>query len=203
LFVANCSGSILRLTPAGVGSTFLSGGLLNCPNGLAADDEDNLYAANFNNGTIIKITLAAVATNFASTPGGATKPGGSNGHIIFANERLYVVSNAAHQVFEIDVTTQAVTLIAGSGTQGRADRPLLEADFYLPNGIAISPFGTKLYVNDSEPLDSNNNIGPNSVRVVNLENVKAPFSMNAGLNDAWVNPATDGQDFFTLPYSRI
>ena len=203
LFVANCNNSILRITPAGVGSTFSTSALLSCPNGLTSDDDDNLYVANFNNGTIVKITPQAVATNFASTPSGATKPAGGNGHIIFANQRLYVVSNASQQVFEIDIATAELTLIAGTGTKGRADGPLLEASFSLPNGIDVSPDGTKLYINDSERLDSDNNISPNVVRVVELPNITAPFTMNAGLNDAWFNPDTDGQGFFITVFPDL
>jgi len=203
LFVANCNGSILRLTPAGVGSTLTSGGLLSCPNGLTSDDQDNLYAANFNNGTIVKITPQGTTSSFARTPAGPTKPAGGNGHIIYANERLYVVSNASQQLFEIDITSAEMTLIAGTGTKGRADGSLLDSSFSLPNGIDVSPDGTLVYINDSEQTNSDNNISPNVVRVVKLPNITPPFSMNAGLNDAWFNPVTNGQGFFITVFPNL
>ncbi len=202
LFVANCGNStILKFNPAGQGSQFAAGGLLSCPNGATMDDQDNLYVANFNNGSVIKLTPQGNMSLFATTPGSTTKAAGGNGHITFANDRLYVVSNATQQVFEIDLDTAALTLIAGTGVKGRADGPLLQASFSLPNGISASRDGTRLYINDSENITGNNNISPNVVRVVQLPNIVAPIDMNAGLNDAWFSPATDGQGFFITVFA--
>jgi sugar lactone lactonase YvrE len=203
LFVANCGNStIQKITPQGVGSNFSSSSLLSCPNGLTIDDEDNLYAANFNNRNIIKLTPEGQASLFARTPTSQSKPPGSNGHIFFRNGRLYVVSNASHQAFEVTLDGE-VTLIAGSGTRGRADGPLLQAQFSLPNGVGLSPDGSLLYVNDSESLSNNNDIAPNVIRVIPLPNVEPAFTINPGLNDAWFNPATSGQGFFITVFPDI
>lgn len=196
LYVANCGNSTIRMiTPQGQASTFAASALLSCPNGLTIDDQDTLYAANFNNGNIIRMPQGGVPEILASTPASVSKPNGGNGHIIFGNDRLYVVSNATHQVFEL-LLDGTLNLIAGSGVRGRADGPLLEAQFSLPNGIDLSPDGTTLYVNDSEGLVDNNDIAPNVIRVIPLPNISAPFSINPGLNDAWFNPDTPGQGFF-------
>jgi hypothetical protein len=115
---------------------------------------------------------------------------------------LYVVSNASHQAFEVTLDGE-VTLIAGSGTRGRADGPLLQAQFSLPNGVGLSPDGSLLYVNDSESLSNNNDIAPNVIRVIPLPNVEPAFTINPGLNDAWFNPATSGQGFFITVFPDI
>jgi len=203
LYVSNCGNSTIQMiTPQGVGSTFSSSGFLSCPNGLTIDEADNLYAANFNNRNIIKLTPDAQASLFARTPTSQSKPNGGNGHIIYGNARLYVVSNASHQVFEVSLDGD-VTLIAGSGTRGRADGPLLEAQFSLPNGVGLSPDGSVLYVNDSESLLNNNDIAPNVIRVIPLPNIEPAFQINSGLNDAWFNPATTGQGFFITVFPDI
>jgi len=203
LYVSNCGDSTIgKFTPNGQGSIFSSTPLISCPNGLTIDDEDTLYAANFNNGNIIRIPQTGPASVLASTPVSGSKPNGGNGHIIFRNNRLYVVSNATHQVFELSLDGQ-LTLIAGSGIRGRTDGPLLQARFSLPNGIDLSPDGTVLYVNDSEGLVNNNDIAPNVIRVIPLVNIDPEFQINAGLNDAWFNAATAGQGFLITVFPDI
>jgi len=203
LYVANCGNSTIQMiTPGGTSSVFSNSPLLSCPNGLTIDDDDNLYVANFNNGNIIRLPQNNPASIFAQTPASTSKPAGGNGHIIFGNGRLYVVSNASHQVFEV-LLDGTRNLIAGSGVRGRADGPLLQAQFSLPNGIGLSPDGQTLYVNDSNGLQSNTDIAPNVIRVIPLPNIEPSFSINAGLNDAWFNQATLGQGFFITVFEDI
>jgi len=195
LYVANCgNNTISKHTPQG-SSVFSSSFALSCPNGLTIDEDDNLYVANFGNGNIVKLPQDGGFSILAQTPSSNSKPAGGNGHIIYGNGRLYVVSNATHQVFEV-LLDGTLTLIAGSGVRGRADGPLLQAQFSLPNGVGLSPDGRTLYVNDSDGLLNNNDIAPNVVRVIPLPNIEPPFSINSGLNDAWFNEATQGQGFF-------
>ncbi len=194
LFVANCGNrSISKIDTTGNVSRFVFSTLLNCPNGLTADDNDNLYAVNFFDGRVIKITPNGVATQFARTPGSSSKPTGGNGHIIFGNNQLYLVSNATHQVFSLTLDG-VLTVIAGTGQQGRDDGDLLQASFSWPNGIDLSPDGKKLYVNDSV-FATGSQIAPNVVRVVELEEetVEPMIKPNNGLTGAWYQPSTSGQ----------
>jgi len=195
LYVANCgNNTISKINTDGTVELFISSSLLNCPNGLTADAEDNLYAANFSNGNIIKIDPSGTASVFATTPAGATKPLGGNGHITFGNGQLYVVSNASHQAFSISLAGE-LTLIAGSGIRGRDDGKLLDASFSLPNGIGLSRDGTRLYVNDSETVGTDNQISPNVVRVIELTSRQPTVMANDGMTGSWFESATTGQGF--------
>lgn len=139
---ANANPSITKTTPAGVSTIFSSGGLFNCPNGLTIDDEGNLYTCNFGNGNIIKITPDG-------TPGIlANISGNNNGHLTFANNRLYVVGRCINRIYEVTLDGQ-VSVLAGSGIRGNQDGPALSARFSVPNGIRASRTGDTLYVNDA------------------------------------------------------
>ena len=57
--------------------------------------------------------------------------------------------------------------------------------------------------NDSNGLSNNNDIAPNVIRVIPLPDIEPQFTINAGLNDAWFNPATLGQGFFITVFENI
>ncbi|WP_223786614.1 Vgb family protein [Marinicella meishanensis] len=195
LFVNNCgNNTVSKVNLAGGVSLFSDSPLLSCPNGLAIDEADNLYAVNFNNGIVVKITPAGEATFFARTPGAPNKPAGGNGHIAYGNDQLYLVSNATHQVFGLSLTGE-LTVIAGSGQAGRDDGDALTARFSLPNGIDVSPDGSKLYVNDSAVVGTQDDIAPNVLRVIELDdpNNGTGIMPNDGLTGAWHNLDISGQ----------
>lgn len=147
VFVANCQnpGRITKITPDGKSSILVTSALLSCPNGLTLDDQGNLYTCNFRNGNVITVTPKGEASLFA------TIPGSSNGHLTFANNRLYVVSRGGNRIYEVSLSG-AIKLLAGSGECGKKDGPALQASFSFPNGIAASADGDTLYVNDAVPL---------------------------------------------------
>lgn len=163
IFVANCGAlSIQRIARDGTSERFVESELLKCPNGLTLDDDGNLYAANFYSGDVVKMTPAGEASVLA------TLPGNNNGHIVFAKGILYVVARKAHQIYQVALDG-TVKLLAGSGEQGNADGPLLEASFSFPNDIAISPDGKRLYVNEvADPTTKGFKLAPTRVRVIDL-----------------------------------
>ena len=161
LFVANCGNNTIQsVTNAGVSTVFSSGTLFNCPNGITLANDGNLYVANFSNGNIIQVDDSGNASIFA------TIPGGNNGHILFANGVLYVVGRGANRIYQLSLTG-SLSLIAGSGSRGHDDGSVTESTFSLPNDLAVSPDGTKIYVNEVTPL-TGNNISPTTIRVIHL-----------------------------------
>jgi len=148
VFVANCgNNTIAKITPDGISTVFVSSNLLNCPNGLTMDDQLNLYTSNFSNGWVVKITPNGTVSNFAFIPGN------NNGHLTFANGKLYVVARCNNQIYEVELDGTR-NLLAGSGTPGNEDGPALQATFFLPNGIRASLTGDTLYVNDDTATNS-------------------------------------------------
>jgi sugar lactone lactonase YvrE len=205
IFVANCGGDSISRISNGVVSDFVIGSGLSCPNGLTFDPEGNLYTVNFNDGRIYKIDPQGQIALLATTPGSTFRPSGGNGHIVYGNGRMYLTSNANSQIFEMTLDGQ-LSVLAGSGTLGNQDGSAEQATFSLPNGIAISPDGRYLYVNSAQytaPGALNGTtfqLNPSLVRVIDLG---PSFIINAGLNDAWFNPATNGQGFLITVFPDI
>jgi len=160
VYNTNCKklGAIIKTTPAGFSTIFASDSLLSCPNGLTIDNDGNLYAANFNNGKVIKITRAGKVSVLA------TLPGNNNGHLIFGNGRLYVVARGANQIYEVSLTG-VVKLIAGTGEKGNSDGDALRSTWYIPNGIGISSSGTELYISD-KVFGTGTQLNPTVVRKI-------------------------------------
>lgn len=178
VFVTNCTnpGAIQTVTPAGVVSTFVRDSLLACPNGLTMDDAGNLYTCNFGNGWVVKITPDGTVSNLVEIPGGFGS-NGNNGHITFANNRLYVVARCANRIYEVSLAGQ-LTLLAGSGQRGNGDGPALQATFSIPNGIRASRSGDTLFVNDAVPQSGgcfSGDLNPVVIRMITGLNAASPI----------------------------
>jgi len=160
VYTTNCTspGVIVKTTPAGVSTIFVSNSLMSCPNGLTIDDDGNLYTANFNNGNVIKIAQAGAVSVLA------TLPGANNGHLTFGNGRLYVVARKANQIYEVSLTG-GMKLLAGTGAAGNSDGDALQSTWNLPNGIRLSPTGTELYIND-KVVGTGTELNPVVVRMI-------------------------------------
>lgn len=143
LFVVNCSGnSVSRIAPDRTVSEFARHDLMACPNGITFDDRGDLYVVSFNNTRILKVTPDGNVSEFANLVGA-----GGNGHITFTRGAFFVTKLRGNQIFRVQRDgTWAV--LAGTGAAGVADGPALSATFTRPNGIAASPGGGTLWVND-------------------------------------------------------
>lgn len=172
LYVCNCCGTfgntIRKVTPDGASMPFASGSLFNCPNGLTIDKDNNLYASNFSNGNIIKITPDGTASLFARTPG-AGGNNASNGHIVYSPQEdvLYVASHGAHRIYRLDMEGH-LEIFAGTSVRGNRDGEALEATFSRPNGLALSLTGDTLYLNSSIPLTNvgGRPLNPSRIRMI-------------------------------------
>ena len=161
LYIANYgSNNIIKMTPDGEFSVYAGGGLLNGPNGIARDSIGNFYVANFNNGDVIKVDTNKNITRVT------TLPGGNNGHLILHKEWLYVIDRGGHRIYRVRPNGHQEVLV-GSGKRGHQDGPPSIASLSLPNDLAITPDGKKLYFNDVVPL-SGNNISPCKIKYVEL-----------------------------------
>lgn len=142
LVIANCGGNSLgRATADGTVELWVQSELLKCPNGITIGPDGHFYVANFMDGNVIRVSPDGEASVFA------TLPGNNNGHIVFGNGLLYVVARGNHQIYELTLDGE-LNLIAGRGERGLEDGPALEASLSLPNDVALSPDGRRLYWND-------------------------------------------------------
>ena len=164
LIVANCgTGSLGRVHPDGTVETWVSSPLLQCPNGITLAGDGHFYVANFMNGDVVRVSPDGVASRFA------TVPGNNNGHILWGNGVLYVVARGNHQIYELTLDGE-LTLLAGSGERGLDDGPGDVATLSLPNDVALSPDGARLYWNDVGELDpaDRQTLTPTWIRYVDL-----------------------------------
>lgn len=166
LYVTNCgNNTVQQVTASGVSTLFATSTLFSCPNGITLDDDGTLYVANFNNGIVLKVTPEGMVSFFANVPGG------NNGHITFYDGVLYLASRGGHQFYTLSLTGE-VTLFAGTGLRGHEDGTAASATFSLPNGVAFSPFGDTLYINEVMPVVGSNNF-PSIVRRIILDTAVA------------------------------
>lgn len=121
-------------------TTWVSGGLLNGPVGLTFDDDNNLYAGNFNNGHIIKIAPNGTMERLTNIPA-------SMGFVTYSKGVFYATSFSANKVYRISADGTKEVL-AGTGAGSEQDGPALSAAFNGPNGIVATPSGDTLYVSD-------------------------------------------------------
>ncbi|MFT3712318.1 MAG: hypothetical protein QM817_32125 [Archangium sp.] len=159
---------------AGAGAGFsgdgamATGALFKQPKALEVDAQNNMYILDQQNFRIRKIDAAGVITTIA---GNGTKmfagdngpalgcsfnfEAGSNpepsGGLALKDGKLYVSETLSHRIRAIDLTTNVITTIAGTGTGGFAgdDGPALQAQLNNPRDIEFGSDG-RLYVADTD-----------------------------------------------------
>lgn len=142
VYVANCrSNSISRIAPDGTASLFAKSDLFKCPNGIAFDPQENLYAVNFRDNRMLKIDPKGVVTLFTTVSEKGL------GHLCYKEGRFYVTATDAHEIFEVALDGTAKRIL-GNGKRGIVDGSGAKARLSFPNGIALSPYGRRLYVNE-------------------------------------------------------
>ena len=129
----------------------------NKPMGLAvSEDETTLYVADSGNHRIRAIDLASTAVTTiagSGTPGhsdgaGSTSQFNTPSGLVVSGSILYVADNLNHRIRAIDLTSKAVTTIAGDRAAGHANGVGTNARFRNPLDIAVSEDKKTLYVAD-------------------------------------------------------
>ena len=153
---------------AGVGTTADDGPCLsakfNAPNGIVTDGT-NLYVANYSSNTIQKIsdingtcTVTTLAGGNTATTGltcggiGSTTCNDGTGsaakflnlrQMVLSGNFIYAADLGNHRIRKIDISSGAVTTLAGSGTAADANGTGNTANIKSPEGLAL--IGTTLY----------------------------------------------------------
>lgn len=140
---------IIKVTPDKQISRYVEGEPLNIPIGMTIDESDNIYVSGFRNGKIHKISntdstdIELIATIKNSNPAE-----GCIGFIKYHDGVLYVPGYATAKVYMVDLKSNELLIVAGTGEKGTVDGNGKEALFTNPNGIAVSSDGKTLFITD-------------------------------------------------------
>ena len=119
------------------------------PQGLAFDAEGNMWVVDRGNMAIRKISPEGDVTTFAGPERDAKGHSAlamASGVALDADGNVYITSSLNNSVVKID-TKGVRTTLAGGGPSGFRDGKGADAQFYLPEGIAVDADG-QLYVAD-------------------------------------------------------
>lgn len=134
--------------------------LLNFPTAIAVDQDGHLYIADTMNHRVRRVdaktglisTLAGVGQPRFSGDGGPSVNAGLNEPAALAvhGTRVYIADQSNNRVRMIDVATEIITTVAGTGLAGyNGDgMPATEASLAGPSGLAVGADGT-LYIADT------------------------------------------------------
>ncbi len=176
LFVSDTGNNTIRkITAAGVATTVAGSAgnagstdgaalsaLFNQPGGIAVDSAGNLYVADTRNNTIRKVSPAGIVSTLAGSAGQSGQADGIAGNARFNQPwgvvldpagNLYVADTGNDTVRKVSPAGQVTTLAGAPGSAGSQDGAGSNAQFNLPQGIAIDS-AANLYVTDT----SNNTI---------------------------------------------
>lgn len=124
---------------------WVQGNGLNGPDGLVFGPGGNLFAANFDDNKIFKISPAGQFSLFSVLNGSS-----NSGYLVRVDSMFYAAGFFGHRIYEIDWNGNS-SVIAGIGTSSGANGAAAQAGFHRPNGMAASVTGDSIYITDGTP----------------------------------------------------
>ena len=128
------------------------------PSGIAVDSDGNVYVADNGTSRIRKITASTgIVSTLAGDGTDGDVDGAANsakfyspyGLALDSSGNVYVADYNNHKIRKIDVSTDIVSTLAGTGDSGFQDGAV--AKFSFPSGIAVDSSGN-VYVTDNERI---------------------------------------------------
>ncbi len=129
--------------------------------GVLLDDAGNLYGGMVESGVIYRIFTDGTYEELARVPRRLA-------NILWFRGYLLATGLESRRLFRIS-TSGEVEIFAGAGTRGSRDGPAAEAQFVNPNGLAVSPDATAIYISESG----------GRVRALSIEEVPLPSDAGA------------------------
>ncbi len=170
-FIADASNNVVRevtgliTTVAGSGSDSYGGdsgpavaAQLNNPNGVAVDAAGDIFIADSGNNRVREInaatgvitTVAGDGTSGSGGDGGAAVDAGLNDPqgVFVSGNTLYIADTDNNRVQEVDLTTDIITTLVGTGSAGYVNGALGSAELNGPNDLAMDSAGN-LFISDT------------------------------------------------------
>jgi sugar lactone lactonase YvrE len=150
---SNSVQKLINLSPTSASQSLFASNL-SWPSSVVTDSAGNIYVGD--QLCIRKITPSGAVTVFAGNTQsqGMIDGVGTNATFYFPNalaidktRNIIYVTESSNKIRKIDIASATVSTLAGvSNTRGYADGPVSTAQFTMPNGLALSPDGSTLYV---------------------------------------------------------
>lgn len=160
-------------------------GQFNSPGGVAVDSGGRLIVSDRGNNRIQICTEQGNCSAFGSAGSGVGQFDSPTGVAVDSRDQIVVVDRFNDRV-QICSDAGACTAFGSTGSGN--------GQFDLPWGVAVDA-ADRIIVSD---------LGNNRIQIFAPSQPPPPvFHINAGLNDAWFNPATGGQGFFVTVFPDI
>jgi len=179
LYAAAGSGVHRVLVPSGDVELLVGGGPFNRPNGIAVGPSGILYVASAHDGNVWEVTFdgGTPTIELLAHVDGLQQPWAC-GYMGYGGGSLFI-TNGDNKVHRITVAGEESTY-AGTGDAGWVDGPAETAEFTAPNGIGVSPDGSRVFVAE---------YGVQRVRLITATAVDVPATV-AAPDGARLLPAT-------------
>lgn len=189
LAALNLAHAQLTYEPYSFTTLTTTGAPLNSATGIAVDNAGNLYVANTNDHTIVKIDpagLAVVIAGQSGVHGSANGVGtsaqffGPAGIALDSTGNLYVADRDNNTIRKISTTGEVTTLAGSPGPPGSADGTGPAAQFWMPESLTVDA-DQNIIVADT---------GNSTIRKITAGGVVTTFAGTAGQSGSLDGPGT-------------